>query len=148
MNFKIYTTEEFDKLFNKLDADIQGQIRKEISQLELNPYVGKPLGYRFFREKKVKNYRIYYLIYNEYLVVFIITLSRKKDQQNAINSIKKLIPLSENIKNILNQAAIRLDLSGRAYHKVIKIARTIADLAGEDKIAEPHILEALQYRPK
>ena len=93
MNFKIYTTEEFDKLFNKLDADIQGQIRKEISQLELNPYVGKPLGYRFFREKKVKNYRIYYLIYNEYLVVFIITLSRKKDQQNAINSIKKLIPL-------------------------------------------------------
>jgi len=93
MNFKIYTTEEFDKLFNKLDADIQGQIRKEINQLELNPYVGKPLGYRFFREKKVKNYRIYYLIYNEYLVVFIITLSRKKDQQNAINSIKKLIPL-------------------------------------------------------
>ena len=66
----------------------------------------------------------------------------------GVKEIKKLVPLSDNVKNILNQAAVRLDLSGRAYHKVIKIARTIADLEGEDKIAEPHILEALQYRPK
>ena len=92
MPFKIYTTEEFDKGFSKLDPDLQKQIGNEIDQLENNPYVGKPLGYRFFREKKVKNYRVYYLIYEDYLVVFVITLSTKKDQQKAIDSIKYLIP--------------------------------------------------------
>jgi mRNA-degrading endonuclease RelE of RelBE toxin-antitoxin system len=93
MAFKIYTTEEFDKLFNKLDPNIQKQIGNEINQLEINPYSGKPLGYKFFREKKVKNYRIYYLVYAKYLVVFIVTISTKKDQQKAINTIKNLMPV-------------------------------------------------------
>ena len=66
----------------------------------------------------------------------------------GVREIKRLAPLSENVKGILNQAATRLDLSGRAYHKVIKIARTIADLEGEQNIAASHLLEALQYRPK
>ncbi len=61
--YRIYTTEEYEKRFNKLDWSIQRQIEKEIEQLERNPYVGKPLGYPFFREKKVQNYRVYYLIY-------------------------------------------------------------------------------------
>jgi magnesium chelatase family protein len=41
-----------------------------------------------------------------------------------------------------------MNLSARSYFKVIKIARTIADLAGEPKISSIHIAEALQYRPK
>jgi mRNA-degrading endonuclease RelE of RelBE toxin-antitoxin system len=99
MKFKVYTTEEFDKLFSKLNKDIQNKIACEIDQLEENPYVGKPLGYKFFREKKVKGYRIYYLIYEDYLVVFIITISGKKDQQEVIDAIKKLIPIfKEEIK--------------------------------------------------
>ncbi len=49
---------------------------------------------------------------------------------------------------MLATAAGRLGLSARAYHRVVKLARTIADLAGSSKIGEPHILEALQYRPK
>ena len=103
MNFKIYTTEEFNKLFNKLDKELQKQIGKEIDQLEKDPYVGKPLGYKFFREKKIKNYRIYYLIYEDYLVVFVITLSSKKGQQKAINTIKNLIPIYRNqIKKKIN----------------------------------------------
>src|SRR3989344_3354542 len=90
--FKIYTSDEFDKRFNKLDRSLQLQIEKEINQLESNPYAGKPLGYPFFREKKVKNYRIYYLIYEEHVVVFVISLSTKKDQQKAIDAIRNLIP--------------------------------------------------------
>lgn len=90
--YKIYTTEEFDKDFSKLDKSLKGIIEKEIGQLETNPYVGKPLGYRFFREKKVKNYRFYYLIYEEYVVVFVIAVSDKKDQQSVINGIKALMP--------------------------------------------------------
>ena len=101
--FKIFTTEEFDKLFSKLDKSLQKQIEKEIEQLQINPDVGKPLGYKFFREKKVKNYRIYYLVYEEYVVVFVITLSGKKDQQKAIDTIKNLIPIyREEIKKKLN----------------------------------------------
>jgi len=103
MTYKVYTTEEFNKKFNKLDPELRKQIGKEIDELETNPHIGKPLGYKFFREKKVKNYRIYYLIYDDFLVVFIITLSSKKDQQTVINVIKSLIPIyREEIKKKLN----------------------------------------------
>ena len=101
--YEIYTTDEFDKDFDRLDNSIQLQINNEISQLEINPYVGKPLGYKFFREKKVGVQRFYYLIYVDYVVVFIIALSGKKDQQKAINSIKSLLPFyREEIKKKLN----------------------------------------------
>ncbi|MBI3334253.1 hypothetical protein HYZ97_02100 [Candidatus Pacearchaeota archaeon] len=40
---------------------MQNRIEKEISQLEDNPFVGKPLGYKFFREKRVDKFRIYFL---------------------------------------------------------------------------------------
>lgn len=65
-----------------------------------------------------------------------------------VREIKIFANLSDNVKSILNTAAQRLDLSGRAYHRVIKLSRTIADLEGTQDIAEQHILEALQYRPK
>src|SRR3989344_2447095 len=90
--YKIFTTEEFDRNFIELDYSIKHQIENEIEQLKTNPHVGKPLGYRFFREKKVKKFRFYYLIYEEYIVVFLITISEKKDQQSAINKIKMLMP--------------------------------------------------------
>ena len=101
--FRILTTEEFDKDFDKLDHSLQRMIDNEIRQLESNPYVGKPLGYPFFREKKVKNYRFYYLIYDEYIVVFIVALSGKKDQQRAIDKIRLLMPYyKEEIRKRLN----------------------------------------------
>jgi len=42
----------------------------------------------------------------------------------------------------------QLQLSARAYHRVLKLARTIADLAGAEQIAPQHLAEALQYRPR
>jgi magnesium chelatase family protein len=47
---------------------------------------------------------------------------------------------------LLRRAITRLDLSARAYHRVLKMARTIADLAGCDTIESTHIAEAVQYR--
>ena len=86
------TTDEFDHDFQKLDHSLQIQISKEISQLEENPYIGKPLGFSFFREKKIHSYRFYYLVYDEFVLVFVIALSTKKDQQEVINKIKHLLP--------------------------------------------------------
>ncbi len=63
-------------------------------------------------------------------------------------TIKEYCPLSEECRALLRQAVLALHLSGRAYFRVIKLARTIADLANEDEIKSLHIAEALQYRPK
>jgi magnesium chelatase family protein len=49
-------------------------------------------------------------------------------------------------RTLLLQAAERFNLSARAYHRVLKVARTLADLAGSEKVARPHIAEALSYR--
>ena len=47
---------------------------------------------------------------------------------------------------LLKQAISRLELSARAYHRILKMARTIADLAGVAQISPAHIAEAVQYR--
>ncbi len=87
---------------------------------------------RLIQEKRFKNYK-------------------RKIKTNSEMNAKELgifAPLAPNIKQLLNDSAERLALSARAYHRVIKIARTIADLDNKEEISSNHILEALQYRPK
>lgn len=72
----------------------------------------------------------------------------KLNRAMSVRDIDRMIKLSESVLALLNESAKRLDLSPRAYHRVIKLARTIADLDESRFINEPHILEALQYRPK
>jgi magnesium chelatase family protein len=47
---------------------------------------------------------------------------------------------------LLKQAIARLGLSARAYHRVLKVARTVADLAGESRVGGGPVAEAIQYR--
>ena len=62
--------------------------------------------------------------------------------------IRKICKLDESGENLMRTAMRQLQLSARAYHRILKLARTIADLAGLEKIEPNHIAEALQYRPK
>ena len=65
-----------------------------------------------------------------------------------VKDLSEIINLSDEVRNLLQESSERLALSARAYHRVIKIARTIADLACSPEIEKDHILEAIQYRPK
>lgn len=70
---------------------------------------------------------------------------------NSELSAKQLVEMTHltiPAKEILQTAAKKYDISARAYHRIIKTAQTIADLAESETIEPEHVLEALQYRPK
>jgi len=73
----------------------------------------------------------------------------RADKLNAHLSsreIKKWCRIDEKGKKLLETACERLGLSARAYHRILKVARTIADLEGSETISPAHISEAIQYR--
>ena len=62
--------------------------------------------------------------------------------------VREVCQLDDAGKGLLRAAMQQLHLSARAYHRILKLARTIADLAGSEKIETPHLAEAIQYRPR
>jgi magnesium chelatase family protein len=66
----------------------------------------------------------------------------------GVSEIEKFCVLSAEAKQILQMSVKKLQLSARAYHRVLKLSLTIADLANCDRIEVPHVAEALNYRPK
>lgn len=70
-----------------------------------------------------------------------------KYNSNLTNKeINRFAKLDAESANLLKQASDKLNLSPRAYFKIIRVARTIADLDSSESIASSHIAEALQYR--
>lgn len=112
-------------------ADLSG--KKSDSQKKNNPKIRE----RISQARQIQQERF-------------VKLKRKVKTNSEMSSkdISNLIELSKEVKGVLDQSAVKLGLSARAYHRVIKLARTIADLERKIDIELPHILEALQYRPK
>ncbi len=75
-----------------------------------------------------------------------IARQSKANAQLSVTEIDELCAPDEQGIALLQQAISRLNLSARAYHRVLKVARTIADLEGETNITTRHIAEAVQYR--
>lgn len=74
--------------------------------------------------------------------------SKKTNSELTPKDLKQVCVLDEVSKDLLRMAVNQLNLSARQYTRILKISRTIADLAGEENISSGHIAEALQYRPK
>jgi magnesium chelatase family protein len=72
----------------------------------------------------------------------------KSNAEMNTKEVKKYVPLPDDSRTMLRSAVATMNLTARAYFKVIKIARTIADLDQEKNISTNHVAEALQYRPK
>ncbi len=70
----------------------------------------------------------------------------KPNAQLSVGQLEACIGADAAALALLQQAARKLDLSARGYHRVLKLARTIADLAGEPRVSVPQIGEALRYR--
>jgi magnesium chelatase family protein len=62
--------------------------------------------------------------------------------------VREFCPVQADAQNLLRAAMTQMQLSARAFHRILKLARTIADLAGVEAIASAHVAEAIQYRPR
>jgi magnesium chelatase family protein len=62
--------------------------------------------------------------------------------------IQEGIVMTEECKEFMKMAAARLSLSARVFDRILKVSRTIADLAGADEVGKPHLAEAVQYRER
>ena len=113
-----------EKLTSKFQAESSAVIQKRAQKardIQLKRFKGQKIGKAFLR----------------------ITSNAEMNNKQ----LKAFCNLDEQSILLLKQAISKLNLSARAFHRVIKIARTIADLENSVKIKSNHVAEALQYRP-
>jgi len=101
--YKVYHSKSFDKELSKFDENFLYRIDKIEDKLKENSQYGNPLGYKWFRETRYENYRIYYIIYEDLKSVYMVAISDKKDQQKVINTIKLFFSIfRKEIENLVN----------------------------------------------
>ena len=87
--FHVFRSEWYEKKLSKLTPSEQARVENFEQELKQQPYAGKPLGYSFFREKKFDSKRLLFLVYDEHVAIFLVTITDKKTQQKAIDLIVK-----------------------------------------------------------
>ncbi|SDX77677.1 magnesium chelatase family protein [Lutibacter oricola] len=107
----------FEKLSEKTEAEPSKNIRERVTK-------AREIQTKRFSELKNTHY----------------------NAQMSVKQIKKFCELNEDSKTLLKNAMERLNLSARAYDRILKVSRTIADLEGVNEISTNHIAEAIQYR--
>jgi magnesium chelatase family protein len=70
------------------------------------------------------------------------------NSEMGVKEIRTFCNLGEEEREFIRRASLKLNLSARAYHRVLKLSRTIADLDGSEGIRTSHVAEAIQYRTK
>jgi magnesium chelatase family protein len=75
-------------------------------------------------------------------------ISKLYNSEMSAQDIERCVQIEDSARGFLTTSAKQLELSGRAFHRIIKVSQTIADLDASETIEKRHILEALQYRQK
>jgi len=92
MAYAVYETNSFQEEVGKLSESDREIVRNMCVKLKDNPHVGDPVRYKFFREKRLREKRIYFLIYDELSIVLVVAFGGKKAQPDTIDEIIKLFP--------------------------------------------------------
>jgi len=101
--FRVFRSNNYKKKLNKIDSSDFNRIIKFEQELKQEPYSGKPLGYKFFREKKFDGKRLIFLVYEQHKCVFLITITNKKIQQHEIDIIKTNLDIyKDELDKIIN----------------------------------------------
>ncbi|NDB57678.1 ATP-binding protein [bacterium] len=100
---------------------------------------------RRIQEKRFKKFNI---VGKSYIDNTDKTYIKKYNSEMNVSDIEKCIVLDTEVSDLLKSSTSKLGLSARAYHRIIKLSRTIADLEKSEKIKKQHVLEALQYRQR
>jgi len=105
MAYEVNTTSLFDQDFEKIiPKQYHDDIKRRLKKLSDNPYVGRPLGDKYFRELKLGKFRVYFMIFENEVIVFVVAVSDKKTQKHTIALIKEKYPdLISLVKNINNK---------------------------------------------
>lgn len=136
------TSNEISRYLNRISAPLLDRIdlHIEAAAVEINDLqsikVGESSAIIKKRVEKARKIQI-----NRYKDIGIFSNSELTSKH-----IEKYCKISNSAQNILSLAYENMKLSARAYHKIIKVARTIADLDDSESIEEKHIAEAIQYR--
>ena len=137
---------DIERYKRKLSGPIMDRIDLQIHVPRLTPeellsFTNKdnpPESSAVIRERVIKARKIQQERWREYNLVCNAELPEKL--------VKRCLILSEDSRNYLAMMAAKLNLSGRGLSRVLKVSRTIADLAGEEEISKRHLAEALMYR--
>ncbi len=136
MQISNYTKKISGPILDRIDMHIEVP-RIHINKLENEQYgeSSKEIRERVEKARKIQEYRFKNLG---------ITTNSEMNTQ----IIKKYANLDDSSKELLRNAAQRLDFSARTYHRIIKLARTIADLDNQKDISKTHVAEAIQFRTR